>query len=184
MTMTIDKNSACESARTEFLEWWHQEGNALGEGKYKEVAEKVKSVALTQGLLQKDIILHYHWFRFGFPLYYGEKQGEQKFLPIPINDGKILSWQLENEISNSCWPIKDPSTNSYFIPKVTENKIPPPSGSCPTDQYLDRLVKVARMSKDSKEYRILEALTPYAGLISNCGGWTYREISNLVPGYK
>lgn len=177
---TSDVNEICQQTRLEFINWWRN--NEVGDPGYKEAAEKVRKVALEYGFPREEMTLHHHLFRFGPHLYYGEKPGQLKFIPISRADGMILADQM-NDPDGPCWPIQDTDTNTYFFPKVTENRIPPPSGSCPTDQYLDRIVRRADWDRSSKEYRILEALVPYAELFHQMSKPMYQNISRIIEAY-
>jgi len=173
LTSTIDQ------ARMEFMTWWEKE-NKLGEGDYLRVVEKVKEA--TKGLQTQEMTLHNQWFRFGFGLYYGEKQGKEKFIPIAYEDGVILEWQVKHD-NEPWWPVKDPETGTYCLLKVTLNEIPPPSGSMPTDQYINKLLDRVKWH-DKEAMKILEALKPYASLIKNNlgdNGFLYKKVKHVVP---
>jgi hypothetical protein len=176
-------NAKIEAAQLEFISWYCKDGNEIGNGKgYEQVAAKVKEAV--QDLIKENMTLHYRFFRWGFSFFYGEKAGSHKYIPISLGDGDMLEWQSKNESGGIWWPIKDPTNQTYFIPKITLNTIPPPSGSTPTHQYLAQLAQFAEgmawMRND--ERKILEALTPYADEIKEyCDEATYKKIVKLVP---
>lgn len=176
---TINPNAELESARNELLEWFRKDGSKLGEGEYEQVAAKAKQ--LSQGLPRVDMTLHFDSFRFGQDLYYGEIQGEQKFIPIFVNEGIILKWQANN--GGSWWPIKDPRNNTYFVPNININVVKGThSGSESTGSYLSELLSNAKY--DPKAYRILEGLTSYAEFIQQeLGNSPYLELRRLIPDY-
>ena len=182
MAMTV--NSSIESARTEFLDWWSVEENRLNEGDFHRVAAKVnKSV---EGLLTENMTLHFQQSECSFQFFYGVKEKEMKYIPISWKDGLILTLQTQENQKNLGlnWPIKNPNTGNYFIPKVKVNYIPPPSKTLPTEQYLDQLVNRAERYYDRDNRKILEALTPYTENIQNCckdDRPLYYRIGKLVP---
>lgn len=175
-TATIDQ------AKTEFLKWWDAD-NRLGQGDYFEVAKKVKKVA--KGLPVEEMTLHRQMFRFGFDIYYGEKEGEKQYIPISWEDGVLLERQT-NKSKKPWWPMKDPESGNYYLLNVTVDKIPPPTGSTPTDQYLQDLVNRVNKYFIEEAMKILTALKPYASMIkNNCGdhGILYLQIKEIVPDF-
>ncbi len=173
--MAMNVNLDIKNAKAEFLTWWTGE-KLLGEDDYEKTMAKVIEAA--KGIETADITLHYQIFRRRFSFYYGEKMDQEKYIPISASEGKILRWQTEN---GGCkWPIKNPETKSYFIPNITLNKIYPPFGGIPTDQYLESLAKKARYSE--KDKRILEALTPYKKeIFQACGLDAYNMLTSVCP---
>lgn len=170
-----------ESIKNEFLEWARKEGSELGEGEYDQRISKVGEA--TQELPVQEMILHLQTFRFGFSFFYGEKSKDE-MVPIAWADGIILKWQKEHD-EKPVWPIKDPETNTYFIPKVTVNRMSPPTGSTPTEQYLRDLLKASqRRFPDKNSTRILEALTPYAKQLKEQDIRTFMRIADCFPGYS
>lgn len=169
-----------ESIKTEFSEWWEKEDSKLGEGEYQQAISKVKEA--TQELPVQEITLHYQTFRFGFSFFYGENVSEKQMIPISWQDGVILKWQKENN-EQPVWPIKDPKTNAYFIPKVTVNTMSPPSGSMPTEQYLEDLLKYSQRYFDARSTKILNVLTPYAKQLKEYREHCFYKIAVCFPKY-
>ena len=176
----VDPYPALTQAREEFLIWLRKNNSVLGHGEYNTLINKVNT--LSQDLPKRKITLHYDQFNWGYSLFYVEKPGEEKYMPIKRLDGVILYWQ--NETPNVSWPLKDPQDNSYFIPEITVNKVGGThSGSEATGGYLCRLIRLAS-DKTSSSYRILEGLTGYAEQIQrDLGNSTYKTLREKIPSY-
>lgn len=161
------------------MEWFKKEDSRLGQGEYDQRISKVGEAS--QELPVAEMTLHFQFFRFGFCFYYGEKSG--KMIPISWAEGLILKWQKENN-ENPVWPIKDPKTNTYFIPKITVNQIPPLTGSMSTKEYLLDLLKSSQRCSNKNSTHILEALTPYAKQLKEYDNRTFMLIASAFPSYQ
>src|SRR5688500_16542604 len=173
--MTAITEADVELAQIGFYVWWGKHDSTLGEGQeYEEVAARVKQVASL--LHSENMTLYHQSFRVGFSFYYGETSNTEKLIPISRAEGRLLSWQTE-ETGESWWPIKNPATNTYFTPKVKIVELPSPSENVPTEEYLESLANKAAANKQSREHRILEALTPYSQQIEGaCCAPLYAKI--------
>lgn len=179
--LPVDPYPELKQAQVEFLVWFYSEGSELGKGEYAALIEKVNK--LSKDLPKKKIILYSDHFRYGFTLYYVEKPGEEKYMPIKPADGTILHWQANNT-PNVSWPLKDPQDNSYFIPEITLHEvIGSHSGSETTGSYLNILLNLAS-NKASSAYRILEGLRGYAEEIQEkLGNSRYKTLREKIPSY-
>jgi hypothetical protein len=180
LEVKANPNQAVEAARQELIDWWGVDGNALCEGdSYKEVAARVTEAA--KDLQRVDMALYRHHFRFGFSFYYGEKPNVKQLVALPPRDARIISVQFEHDPENACWPIKDPKTDTYYVPHITNKEsVPPPSGSTPTNQYLYTTIRSAEYG-DQKARRILEVLHPYANTIKEYDKSIYNKIPRFFP---
>lgn len=181
----VNPKDDIEKAREEFLEWFGKDGSKLGEGDYEQQLARLKQ--LSQDLPREDLTLHYDLFRWGISLFYGEKPGRQKFVPLHADEGIILKWLTRKGIENNWWPIKDPQTNTYFIPKITLSEVQGShSGSDNTGNYLYHVFRYAQMDRNSEHYRLLEGLASpfYAKFIQKeFGNDKYMQLRELVPSY-
>jgi hypothetical protein len=184
--------SSVDEAREDFFDWW-KDGTAgkLGEGRYAEVAAKVTEAA--KGLQTDQMTLHFHQFQTGFNFGYGEKPGVEKYIPIPRRDVVILVDQAKAHHQENVWPIKNPDTDEYFVPKVTLNWTEPCKGHRSTTRYFEDCLKeismdypVGHQQEQAVRYsRMFEALVPYDGeILMNCGGRIYQKIETFNPAYR
>lgn len=131
--------------------------------------KEVVDLLATSNLEKKPMILYHQCFRFGFKFYYGELSGQQTLIPVEYHQGWLIR-NLIKEKKSPWFPLKNPLEGGYFLPEVTEVKhLPPPSGSCPSWQYLSDLVrhvkqriKLLVLSENDfeidRQFRILQVL--------------------------
>ena len=163
-------------AKKSFVDWWRS-GTLGGEG-YKDAIETLREV--TKGLPNKPMTLFFQTYRFGFSFFYGKFEDENRFLPIEYSDGVLLKYQRLHKEPTSC-PIFDPQTKEYFVPEVELKYLDPPSGSMPTDQHLDIMIRHRCFNNDYD--KILQVLTPYAKQLKNYAESTFYDLARSYPGF-
>lgn len=179
-----------------FMEWWGIKGNVLGQGDYDKQMKDVNDIVNKFNLPRKKFILHRQGYRFGFTFYYGDIVGStnDKYLPIPFATGTVLTWISKNNVNSDdsseenkssesndyVWPLKDFEGN-YFIPECTVKIYGPPSGSMPTSQHIDEMLRASIYN--SNYMKILISLTPYAEQLAESYPMTYLRVVDNVPGY-
>lgn len=165
----------------EVNEWWTK-AKELGSKGHQEVMEKAAAQFSELNLRNVDMKLYFRVFRFGFDFFYGTIEGADEFAQISHRNGVMLRWQKGKRDSKEgeyTWPVRDPDTGDYVIPIVTDyEKIPPPSGSTPTEQYLGELIRFS--AYDSENRKILEALAPYAQQLADYHPSTYERICDCI----
>jgi hypothetical protein len=170
-----------DSARKKFINWVKAQGS-IHVRKYETEIEEIKQ--MSKDLPIETMTLHHYWFTHakGFSFFYGQKMGEEKFIPVSWEDSIVIRKQLDAHEAPS-WPIFDPNKNTYFVPKVvTEMRYPSETESM--SEYLKDLLSRAKENRSSHDYLILEALTPYAKKLKNqCGDAMYKEIRALISAY-
>jgi len=147
---------------------------------------------ITKDLNKISINLIRQTFRFGFCFCYGifTNDKDSDYICISHDDGFIINRSFKNK-EEFYWPVKHSKTGEYFIPFI-ENEIEykkPPSGSTPTDQYIDSLLEHCRYSEEPT--KILKCLVPYATQLYCYSPKTYLRLlkspanySNIFPRYN
>lgn len=176
----VDHYPELTHAKEEILTWFGKEDSKLGKGEYNTLITKLST--LSKDIPKKKITLHCDYFRFGFSLFYVEKPGEEKYMPITRLEGIILNWQVKNT-PDIILPLRDPQDNSYFIPEIVVEVVKGShSGSESTGSYLCNLLNSASYSKNS--YRILEGLIGYANEIQQeFGNSRYKNLRKMIANY-
>lgn len=180
--MTTQVNSNLDVVRAEFISWQNKVDNRLGLRDYETVAAKVDEAVKKEGLLTEEMTLKHEYYSYGFSYCYGVKPGLNKFIPVSSNEFETIKYQMENGIVR--WPVKNPETNTYFIPHLIVETVPHPSQEKPADADIKEMLVTAESNHESEAYRILEALAPYAHMIHQCcGNLTYRKFTTLFSNY-
>lgn len=148
--------------------------DALPKERSEEADNKLieKSIELSKDLPERPMKLQYQHFRFGFRFYLGlldEKPPAWEnsiyninWCPVAWSDGFVLEKLHTQGVK---WPLQD-RKGAWFIPQITKHEdLPPPSGSAPTDQYINDLIRYNDFNK-------LEALKPYEKQIKECSEHT------------
>lgn len=200
-------NSELDSVRQAFIQSFQQSESALGlqeliqsgshpserdlvrpevrhvnKEEFKELITKIRE--LSQKFPSRKMKIYCKTFCRGIAVFYGEQPGEKKLVSINHQDGPILLDQAKNHLNDFFWPIIDPESHGYFIPEITEIEEDYTNKERPFRAYIKQLIDDAEADKDSTEYRILEALVPYAKIIqSRCGLDTYQRVRNLIKTY-
>lgn len=142
---------------------------------------KEKAIILSKELPVKPMKLEFHWFRFGFDFYIGLLNEDPKtsiynmeWTPVDDFTGNLLSHETTKGIK---WPIQD-SKGEWFVPEIkTYEKVPPPSGSTPTDQYIDSLIQWNDLKK-------LKALEPYKFIVEKNYERTYAQWERATHDFR
>lgn len=145
-------------------------------------------------LPEKKVSIRRQGFRYGFSYYYGIfEDRDSDYICISPQEGMLLRWlsskkddgetdEIFNARKGFVWPLFDAENDEYFIPLFEKVKsLPPPSGSMPTDQHIDDLVRHSRYHLAS--YRELKSLTPYAKMIAECNSNTYHRVREQIKDF-
>lgn len=152
--------------------------------RYAELAKQI--MGATKELKREEITIFQHVFdtaNENFTFYYGEKEGQARLIPISTREIGILYFQRIQE--GSCrWPIQNPETNEFFVPVFNETKkVFPDPFERDEKTYFRMTIEQAENDKNSREFKILEALPPHAQKIHDLvGEYLYSKLLELFPG--
>lgn len=195
-------NNPVHITRTALLDWCEQQAETKvekwGEGEtFEKLVADIKEAS--KDLPIQSVKLYCRWFRFGFTLSYMEKPDQGNYIPLPIRETAIVRclvnetkptvtkssslhpmWSIETtDEVQIWWPIWNPDTHTFFLPRVSVQQIPPQFGSMPTTQYLGELARYP----SSSAVRILRAMGPYSEILQKEDPYTYAKISKYVANW-
>ena len=172
----LDKNYGPEGKFSSWPDFTNEQTDLLMD-KRKEMLDKMKAV--TGDLKRVKITLYRQCFRFGFSFSYAVTE-DGDYVCVSFNDYIILRVHESDESKDvpNFWPLK--CGDEYFVPEITEIKfLDPPSGSMPTEQYVDRLCRYPYGS----DRKILQCLLPYAEQLYCSSIITYHRVLEHVNGF-
>jgi hypothetical protein len=182
--VSAESAAAMQAVQQNLINWWIEERGLrrvenLGTQKYVEQLQQIASSEPASS--KKEVTLYNPSFSWGSTLYYAMTSENEKYFPIFWDLGLLLS-QAKKENVELPWLMIDPQTGQSIIIQVKEiTKLTDSSSK----KYISQLIGIAKQNKRSKEFRILEALIPYAFRLKNydLNQAEYNQLRALMPAY-
>lgn len=173
----VEKKYGPEGKFSDWPDFTKEQTDLLIE-KRQEMLDKIKVV--TRDLKRVKITLYRQCFRFGFSFSYAVTE-DGEYICVSHNDYIILRINHESDEMKDIpnfWPLKQ--NEEYFVPEITEIKfLDPPSGSMPTEQYVDQLCRYP----SGNARKILQCLHPYAEQLYCSSPITYYRVLEYVDNF-
>lgn len=168
------------------------------EGHQKIYSTLTEQLSSLKNIKRIDVVLCKQNFRFGFNYFYGRIEGIKEYMKIPYLDGAMMGWMYlqsgkkrtskceshhsvqmgkdknipEDEIRNYTWSIL--YNDEWVIPNIVSYEwYPPTSGSMPTDQFIENLLRLRKIEE-------VKALAPYAKQLAESYPSTYKMVENRI----
>lgn len=176
--MKTEKDSNVHAAVTAYFTWKTSVNSWMDKTTGEKLAQKVHELA--SDLCRFPMTLHIHKYQYEFNFTYGVKQDAEKYVPIKMEEAEILNAQHVNVT----WPLYDPNTDSYFVPKLSkEDAVHDQTQDHGLTSSNDVSYLLNNASKDKTAYNILDAiLSSHACFITQTVGLANRaKIRQIFP---